>query len=143
MIQCAPVSLRLGPVTMDVISHQSMCCRVLCRTSILGHQKEVWQSCLAPVAETIKQVAGEVKISAICQVDSKSGLLEYTITGNVIFTQLVTSYLFRKPHETFSSYRRGRRRSREQFPSKTSGGCDFLASVVIRSMILLSTTKRN
>ena len=49
-----------------------------------------WKLCLTALAETLQRLAGEVNISAICHVDQDSGLPEFPIKGNVIFTQPVS-----------------------------------------------------
>jgi len=49
-----------------------------------------WSSCFREIADTVEHIASHVNISAICHVDEDSGLPQYRITGNVVFTQPVT-----------------------------------------------------
>lgn len=50
-------------------------------------EKLAWSVCLGAIAETVQLIAAEVDVKAVCHVDEDSGLPEFPINGNVIFTQ--------------------------------------------------------
>jgi len=65
---------------------------------VLGQMKLITddqstRACLTKIARTVKDVAYDVKVSAICHVDEHSGLPEFPIKGRVVFTQQVISSL--------------------------------------------------
>lgn len=67
-------------------------CSVLGRTPLITDDHSTW-TCLTKIAQTAKHIAYDVKVSAICKVDEQSGLPEFPIKGNVVFTQRVISSL--------------------------------------------------
>ena len=55
-----------------------------------GREIEKWKCCIAKVAEKLQELAHEVAVSATCRVDKDSGLLQYPIYGDFVFTQSVS-----------------------------------------------------
>ena len=60
------------------------------KTLLTTSEKQSWSGCLGKVAEKVKLIAAEVKLSAICHVDEDTGIPGFPITGNIIFTQPVS-----------------------------------------------------
>jgi len=55
-------------------------------------EQKALSSCLGAVADTTRDIADELTVSAVCDIDRASGLPEYPVHGNLKFTQPVTVY---------------------------------------------------
>jgi len=55
-------------------------------------EQQALSSCLGAVADTTRDIADELTVSAVCDIDRASGLPEYPIHGHLKFTQPVTAY---------------------------------------------------
>jgi len=66
-------------------------CSVFGKSLLSPSEKLAWSVCLGAIAETVQLIAAQVNVKAVCHVDEDSGLLEFPINGNVVFTQPVSS----------------------------------------------------
>jgi len=55
----------------------------------------IWECCFAKMADKLQDLGHQVCVSATCSIDINSGLPQYPIKGNVIFSQPVIAILLR------------------------------------------------